>query len=70
MTVKWFGKRYNAPVYDECPQVETPVGVLCQHCGKAIRPGEDGIVYGNGPVAHRSCFAWAVGILKRPSGQS
>lgn len=42
--LRWFGRRYAAEVYDDCPQVPTPAGVACGHCGELIEPNADGFV--------------------------
>lgn len=56
MTMKWFGVSWGAPMNDECPSVPPPVGELCAHCGEGIVAKDSGVVYANGPVAHRNCF--------------
>lgn len=39
----WFGKRHDAPVYDDAPEaVPTPVGQRCWSCGVAFVDGDDG----------------------------
>jgi hypothetical protein len=42
-SVMWFGRRYSAPLYSECPQTETPVGTNCVYCTEVILAGEDGV---------------------------
>lgn len=56
MTMKWFGRKYDAPVYDDCPRIDTPVGELCIHCGDTITAEDDGIEYASGQDSHRPCF--------------
>lgn len=56
MTTKWFGKKYPAPAYDDCPRVETPIGEACIQCGEEIAGDDDGWLYANGPAAHRACY--------------
>jgi hypothetical protein len=60
MTTKWFGRKYPAPAYDDCPRVETPVGEACCHCHEPIEAGDDGWLYANGPAAHRECYIRAI----------
>ena len=43
--MRYFGKRTSAPVYDECVQVQTPVGTRCGHCDEPIAAGDDGWLY-------------------------
>lgn len=40
----------------DCEHIETPVGIPCINCDEPIEDGDQGIVYSNGPVAHRNCF--------------
>jgi hypothetical protein len=61
-TMKWFGVSWGAPMCDECPHVAPPIGELCSHCDDAILAKDSGVIYSNGPVAHRNCFLKAVGI--------
>jgi hypothetical protein len=56
MIMQWFGPSWPSGICDECPQVHTPVGQPCSHCDEPIVNGDSGIVYSNGPVAHRNCF--------------
>lgn len=56
MTMKWFGRKYDAPVYDDCPRIDTPVGALCIYCGEAVAAEDDGIRYASGQDSHRECF--------------
>jgi hypothetical protein len=56
MSTMWFGKKYPARAYADCPQTETPVGEPCVHCDERIEAGDDGWFYANGPVAHRECY--------------
>jgi hypothetical protein len=51
----WFGKRYPAPLYDDCPQTETPVGRECEYCDEPIAMGEDGVILHSGTLLHREC---------------
>lgn len=38
----WFGKRHDAPVYDEGAEVPVPVGMACWYCGARIKADDDG----------------------------
>lgn len=38
----WFGKRYDAPVYDDGAEVPVPVGMACWYCGDRIKADDDG----------------------------
>lgn len=40
--MKFFGRRYSSPVYEEAEEAPTPVGMPCGHCGEVIAPGDDG----------------------------
>lgn len=54
--VSWFGKRHNAPIYEDTPQVTTPVGKKCLNCDEPILQGEDGFVECSNNAFHRACF--------------
>jgi hypothetical protein len=41
---RWFGTSWGAPVCRDEPQVATPVGQPCVHCGEPIRDGDQGVV--------------------------
>lgn len=45
----YFGKKWDAPVTDGAPQVETPVGTPCLWCGELIQEGDRGLIY---PMIH------------------
>ncbi|HEY7233875.1 MAG TPA: hypothetical protein VH539_06975 [Gemmatimonadaceae bacterium] len=40
--MRWFGRRYRAPLYHEIDRTATPVGVACFHCDELIVDGDDG----------------------------
>ena len=42
-TMRWFGKSFNAPMYEEMPEVPTPVGDECLGCCEPIEEGDIGI---------------------------
>jgi len=52
----WFGVGWGAPMNEECASVPPPVGEACVHCGEGIVARDSGVIYCNGPVAHRNCF--------------
>jgi hypothetical protein len=54
--MKWFGVSWGAPMCDECPHVPPPIGEFCAHCDEAILANDSGVIYSNGPAAHRNCF--------------
>jgi hypothetical protein len=54
--MKWFGVSWGAPMNEECPNVPPPVGERCVHCEEGIVAADSGVIYANGPVAHRNCF--------------
>jgi hypothetical protein len=56
VSMQWFGKRWNGALCDECPEIPTPVEAYCAHCLEKIEEGDSGVVYANGPAAHRNCF--------------
>jgi hypothetical protein len=43
-TVAWFGPSWGAPVNQDCPQVDVPVGAPCMNCEREVGRGERGIV--------------------------
>jgi len=55
-TMRWFGESWGAPLNEDCPQVEVPVGGFCIWCEEVILQQNSGIVYSNGPLAHLECF--------------
>lgn len=55
-TVKWFGKKGSAQIYDHCPKTETPIGVLCTHCTEPILYGEDGFLDSVSNPFHKECW--------------
>jgi hypothetical protein len=56
MTVRWFGRKYDAPIYDSCPRVDAPLGRECLHCNEEIALGDDGFYDAGDSVFHRACF--------------
>lgn len=42
--MKWFGKAFDAPVYDPKDRVDTPVGETCMICQLSIAPNDHGFV--------------------------
>ena len=55
-TMRWFGQKLSAPVYDDCPQVEIPVGQNCVYCQEPIADKDNGFVDAAGSAMHRACF--------------
>jgi hypothetical protein len=55
MTIKWFGTYWPSGVCDESPRVPVPIGTKCCHCEESIEAGDSGMIYANGPAAHRNC---------------
>ncbi len=57
--MKFFGKRYAAPAYEDCEQVEAPVGKRCGRCDETIAAGDDGWLipsFGGGELPfHAEC---------------
>lgn len=59
--IRWFGIKFRARMYDECAEIETPVGELCGWCNEAIEAGSNGMVIYSPrpelrPAYHRACF--------------
>jgi hypothetical protein len=54
--MKWFGVSWHAPMCEQCDHVPPPVGEKCVHCDECIVARDSGVIYANGPVAHRNCF--------------
>lgn len=40
----WFGDDWGAPVCQDTPHRDTPVGTPCMDCGKPVADGDQGIV--------------------------
>lgn len=61
-TARWFGERGDAPIYDDAPEQETPVGEPCVHCPDPIGEDDSGFTlpYATDPPTrvayHRDCF--------------
>jgi hypothetical protein len=51
----YFGRRYPAPAYADCPQTETPVGEPCNYCTELFQLGDDGWVLHDGSKFHTEC---------------
>lgn len=56
MTIRWFGRKYNAPAYRDSPQVPAPAGELCTNCLESILEGDDGWLDAAGNPFHRACW--------------
>lgn len=54
--LKYFGDPWPSDLCDSSEQIPVPVGAPCQRCGEVIEQGDQGVMYSNGPVAHRNCF--------------
>lgn len=54
----WFGRRLDAPAYDDAPQVPVPFGSECLGCGELIEQRDDGITmpYMTGTQVLRAAF--------------
>jgi hypothetical protein len=64
MSMMWFGTRYPAPLYDDSPQTETPVGRECEYCDELIAVGDDGVILVGGTILHRECnFRMIIGSV-------
>lgn len=55
----YFGRRWDAPAFDDAIEIPTPVGQLCLWCGEPIEAGDNGSTMGSPtgvqPV-HLECF--------------
>lgn len=51
----FFGKRYDAPLYNGAPEISVPVDEACIWCNRRFRPGDDGLQYVSGEYTHRTC---------------
>lgn len=68
--MKWFGTDWKAPICEETPQVEVPVGEACYLCERSIEATDRGVVMpfmgvpGDPPelTAHLDCFAQSMGM--------
>lgn len=56
-TVRWFGQTWNAPINADLPQVETPVGILCQRCNEHIATDDSGVLIAFGGVDYVTAVA-------------
>lgn len=52
----FFGKRWDAPAFDDAEEIEVPLGAVDQLCGELIDEGDSGtVMLGLGPV-HIECW--------------
>jgi hypothetical protein len=54
--MQWFGQSWGAPINEDCPETDVPLGATCIWCGELVDEQDSGVVYSNGPVAHFECF--------------
>jgi len=54
--MQWFGKSWDSPMNNDCPQAPVPVGATCLLCDEPVIEADSGVIYSNGPVAHWECF--------------
>ncbi len=45
--MQWFGRRYDAPAWEEMEQCPTPFGMHCSHCQEKILDGDAGVLMGH-----------------------
>jgi len=69
--MRYFGERYDAPVYAEIAPMRTPAGAECVNCHKQITEDDDGFEVpcadGRGKIEgfayfHRRCFLGEIGV--------
>jgi hypothetical protein len=78
--MRWFGVKWEAPICEIAPHVETPYGVPCLFCDVPITASDRGLfiptdVPGDVPghfiqqerPAHVNCLLFACGIGERPA---
>jgi hypothetical protein len=56
MTMRWFGRKLAAPIYDDCPEVSVPASTACFRCCETIESDDDGFIDAGGAAFHRACF--------------
>lgn len=56
MTSWFFGRRYDAPIYEDAELAPTPVGRECYQCGEPVADGDDGWIR---PLLHANETATA-----------
>lgn len=56
--MKYFGRKHNAPMYEDTERVAVPEGSFCYHCDEMIIAGDDGIILSgcDQHPLHRACF--------------
>lgn len=55
-SMRYFGVRYAAPIYENIEAIAAPVGMTCVYCDEPILEGEDGFLDSGGQALHRECF--------------
>jgi hypothetical protein len=56
VTMRWFGEPWNSWICENLPKIDTPVKEVCIWCDEPILENESGIMFANGPLAHKNCF--------------
>lgn len=51
----YFGRRFDAPIYEGAPRTMTPTAVPCVWCEQMILLGDDGFQYVSGEFTHALC---------------
>jgi hypothetical protein len=80
--MRWFGESWKAPICETVEHIETPVGMMCSVCGKAIGAADQGLLIprltdanvfdlllaAEIPYAafHLHCFAQSIGVTILP----
>lgn len=42
-TIAWFGRRLDAPAFEDAQEIDVPVGAVCLGCDESIEEGDAGI---------------------------
>lgn len=42
-TMKWFGRRWDSPAYEDMPQIPAPVGAECLYCRELVDEEDAGL---------------------------
>jgi hypothetical protein len=53
--MRWFGTDWGAPVCQDTPHAETPIGETCVHCVDGFVADDRGVIITNAPL-HLECF--------------
>lgn len=52
----WFGRKRDAPLWDDMVETATPTASACVWCDEPIVDGDDGLINWLGQISHTDCM--------------